>query len=501
MECGDSGLPESEGHMSLSTDDIQMKRASDLVARPRMVGLDYSSVAPVFILGDVAIILGLCLIVSLLTSDGSTSGFEFNRPIGIGILAAVAFVLTTSSRGLYKPWRMVRIVEQTTAAAMNWIFAILVVAAVVFCLKVGVSTSRLSTGILAASGLVALPASRWAIALWLRRAVADGTVRGRPSVLIGDPSGLDQVNSGQVLVRLGLREVRRFALSDPSPDAPGGLSASDGDTLKAALQFARQNRIEEIILAMPWSNVDRLENVRARLRALPIPVKLLPDEAVSELLDAPRVDFGSSIAIEVQRAPLSRFELLQKRILDISVASVALTLLLPLFAAIAVAIKMDSRGPVIFRQRRNGFGGREFTIYKFRSMTVMEDGAKVVQAQRNDRRVTRVGRFLRASSLDELPQVLNVLFGHMSVVGPRPHAIAHDDAYSKLIAGYAFRHHVKPGITGWAQVQGLRGETAELELMARRIEMDLWYINNWSILIDIKIILKTFIEVLRKDAY
>ncbi|QRG05075.1 undecaprenyl-phosphate glucose phosphotransferase [Xanthobacter dioxanivorans] len=487
--------------MSLSTDNIQVKRAGEAVARKGSGSLDYSSIAPLFVLYDVAIILGLCVLVSFFTSERGDIAFEYTHPIGIGILAAVAFVLTTSSRGLYKPWRMVRIVEQTTAAVVNWIFAMLVVAAVIFCLKVGVSTSRLSTGILAVSGLVALPASRWAMAAWLRRAAATGAVRGRPTILIGDPSELEQVVPAHLLVRLGLKETRRFSLSAPNETETGALDASDADTLKSALQFARQNRIEEILLAMPWSNIERLEAVRSRLRALPIPVKLLPDEAVSELLDAPRVDFGASIAIEVQRAPLSRLELAQKRALDISVASVALTLLLPLFLVLAVAIKLDSRGPVIFRQRRNGFGGREFTIYKFRSMTVMEDGSKVVQAQRNDKRVTRIGRFLRASSLDELPQVLNVLFGHMSIVGPRPHAIAHDDAYSKLIAGYAFRHHVKPGITGWAQVQGLRGETAELEQMARRIEMDLWYINNWSILIDIKIILKTFIEVLRKDAY
>ncbi|MFS8038719.1 undecaprenyl-phosphate glucose phosphotransferase [Xanthobacter sp. AM11] len=453
---------------------------------------------PLFVLLDVCIILSLAMLGSLITTDSAAGAFEYARPLGTGIVAAVAFVLTTTSRGLYKPWRMVRIIEQASAAALTWLFAILVVAAVIFCLKVGDDTSRLATGVFAALGFIAMPASRWAMAGWLRRAIATGAVKGRPSILIGDVAELERVVPAHVLVRLGLKEVRRFVLS--APDADGSLTEADLDTLKSALQFARQQRIEEIVLALPWSNLGRLDAVRARLRSLPLPVKLLPDEAVNDLLDAPRVDFGSSVAIEVQRAPLSRLELAQKRALDIAVASVAVTLLLPLFAIIAVAIKMDSRGPVIFRQRRNGFGGREFTIYKFRSMTVMEDGTKVVQAQRNDKRVTRTGKFLRATSLDELPQVLNVLFGHMSIVGPRPHAIAHDDAYSKLIAGYAFRHHVKPGITGWAQVQGLRGETAELELMERRIEMDLWYINNWSVVLDVKIILKTFIEVLRKDA-
>lgn len=488
--------------MSLSTDNFRVEQRGETRAAGTRAAFDYASMPPVFVMVDVTLILALSVMVDFLFTGQEVSSFEFTRPLGIGILAAVAFVLTTISRGLYKPWRMVRVVEEARAATVNWIFAILVVATVIFCLKVGGNTSRLSTGIFAVLGLVTLPASRWAIGAWFRRALESGTVRGRPSILIGDAGELEKVVPSQVLVRLGLAEVRRFGLSAPDAHAPSiGLAAAEKEALKSALQFARQHRIEEIVLAMPWSDLDRLEAVRARLRSVPLPVKLLPDEAVNELLDAPRADFGSSIAIEVQRAPLSRFELAQKRALDIAVSSIAVTLLLPLFAAIALLIKLDSRGPVIFRQRRNGFGGREFTIYKFRSMTVMEDGAKVVQAQRNDKRVTRVGRFLRASSLDELPQVLNVLFGQMSIVGPRPHAIAHDDEYSKLISGYAFRHHVKPGITGWAQVQGLRGETAELELMERRIEMDLWYINNWSVWIDIKIILKTFIEVLRKEAY
>jgi lipopolysaccharide/colanic/teichoic acid biosynthesis glycosyltransferase len=145
---------------------------------------------------------------------------------------------------------------------------------------------------------------------------------------------------------------------------------------------------------------------------------------------------------------------------------------------VALAVRLDSRGPILFRQNRNGFNGRPFRIYKFRSMTVMEDGAVVTQAKRDDARVTRVGRFLRRSSLDELPQLLNVLKGDMSLVGPRPHALAHDDHYSGLLAEYAFRHHVKPGITGWAQVNGFRGETPTIDLMKRRIDLDLQYIAN-----------------------
>jgi exopolysaccharide biosynthesis polyprenyl glycosylphosphotransferase len=179
-----------------------------------------------------------------------------------------------------------------------------------------------------------------------------------------------------------------------------------------------------------------------------------------------------------------------------------LLLLAPLLAVISLMIKLDSPGPVIFRQRRKGFNGREFTIYKFRTMSVLEDGATICQARRNDGRVTRIGRLLRATSIDELPQLVNVLEGDMSVVGPRPHALAHDDEYSNLIGRYAFRHHVKPGITGWAQVNGFRGETPEVELMKKRVDFDLWYINHWSAWLDFWITLRTCLELARgRNAY
>ncbi len=184
------------------------------------------------------------------------------------------------------------------------------------------------------------------------------------------------------------------------------------------------------------------------------------------------------------------------------VASGLLIALAPLLLTVMLLIRLETPGPVIFRQRRKGFNGQEFTIYKFRSMGVLEDGAVIPQARRNDPRVTGVGRILRVTSIDELPQLLNVLRGHMSLVGPRPHAAAHDDGYSKLIAKYAFRQHVKPGLTGWAQVNGYRGETSRLEMMERRVDFDLWYIKNWSFWIDLRILVLTCVEVFRRrNAY
>ena len=187
-----------------------------------------------------------------------------------------------------------------------------------------------------------------------------------------------------------------------------------------------------------------------------------------------------------------------KRMLDISVAAFVILLCLPVFALITLAIVLDSKGPVLFRQRRAGEAGKLFGIYKFRSMHVLEDGTNVVQALKGDARITRVGRFLRASSLDELPQLFNVLSGEMSLVGPRPHAIAHDEFYSARIANYWVRHQAKPGMTGWAQVHGARGATTELSDMQKRIDLDAWYVANESVWLDLVILARTPLEVLRQ---
>jgi undecaprenyl-phosphate galactose phosphotransferase/putative colanic acid biosynthesis UDP-glucose lipid carrier transferase len=272
--------------------------------------------------------------------------------------------------------------------------------------------------------------------------------------------------------------------------------------LDRALDEAREHSAEEFAVALAWSSKELLETVRERLRASPLPVRLLPDHTIRSVLGRRALSTGKPVpTVELQRARLTPFEWAIKRTLDIVFASTAILLLWPLFLIAAVAIKLDSEGPIIFRQRRNGFGANQFVIFKFRTMKVLEDGPTVIQACRGDIRVTRVGQFLRRSSLDELPQLFNVLNGDMSLVGPRPHALAHDNEYKNHIANYAFRHHVKPGMTGLAQVNGLRGETMHLEQMAERVKLDLWYIDHWSLSLDINILFKTCFEVLRSSAY
>jgi exopolysaccharide biosynthesis polyprenyl glycosylphosphotransferase len=197
-----------------------------------------------------------------------------------------------------------------------------------------------------------------------------------------------------------------------------------------------------------------------------------------------------------------RFHAASKRLLDLLIAVPTLILTAPLLLAVALLIRLDSAGPIVFRQTRLGLRGRPFGILKFRTMNVVEDGEHVVQAARNDARITRAGAFLRAASLDELPQLLNVIKGEMSLVGPRPHATAHDALYATLIPGYELRQSVKPGITGWAQVNGLRGGTPTLDLMRRRVEFDIWYADHASLALDVRILFRTPVEILRRrNAY
>ena len=211
--------------------------------------------------------------------------------------------------------------------------------------------------------------------------------------------------------------------------------------------------------------------------------------------------FDESIEITSAHAPADTCPV-AKDILDRSVALIALVVLAPVFLIIGAAIKFESRGPVFFRQHRNGLAGRIFSVWKFRTMSTQDDGAHISQATRNDPRVTRVGGFLRRTSLDELPQLLNVLMGEMSLVGPRPHAIAHNDYYMARIRNYAQREFVKPGISGWAQINGFRGETAELSQMVQRIEHDIWYVHNRSLLLDLRILFLTpFYGLIHKNAY
>lgn len=255
--------------------------------------------------------------------------------------------------------------------------------------------------------------------------------------------------------------------------------------------YINDSGVDVIFIALPISQKDRITRLLEHLKDTTASVYLVPDIFTYDLIQA-RIDLmGGMPVIAVLETPFLSINAFNKRVSDIVLALLILTLISPLMLGIALAVKLTSRGPVIFRQRRYGLKGEEIIVYKFRSMTVCEDGDHVPQAQKGDCRFTPIGAFLRRTSLDELPQFINVLQGRMSIVGPRPHAVAHNELYRKLIPGYMLRHKVRPGITGWAQVNGYRGETDTVEKMAARVQFDLNYMRNWCLSLDLMIISKT----------
>jgi putative colanic acid biosynthesis UDP-glucose lipid carrier transferase len=272
--------------------------------------------------------------------------------------------------------------------------------------------------------------------------------------------------------------------------------------LSALPDYVKTHRVDLIYLTLPLASQPRILNLLEDLRDTTASIYFTPDIFLFDLIQARMDAIGGMPVLAVCETPFYGLNGMIKRVSDIAIALSALVLILPVMIAIAIGIKLSSPGPVLFTQRRYGLDGREIIVYKFRTMTVLEDGAVVRQATRDDDRVTPLGAFLRKYSLDELPQFVNVLQGRMSVVGPRPHAVAHNETYRKLIRGYMIRHKVKPGITGWAQVNGLRGETDTLEKMRARIEYDLEYLRSWSLQLDLQIVLKTILVVLRtQNAY
>lgn len=263
--------------------------------------------------------------------------------------------------------------------------------------------------------------------------------------------------------------------------------------------YIKLNKIDIIYLSLPMSNNPRVLQMLDDLKDTTVSIYFLPDIFMADLIQGRMDQVGGMPVVAMCETPFTGLSGMVKRIADVGFSLGVLTLIFPILIIIAICVKLSSTGPVIFKQRRYGLDGKEILVYKFRSMTVCEDGGKVTQATKNDQRVTKVGAFLRRTSLDELPQFINVLQGRMSVVGPRPHAVSHNEMYRKMIKGYMIRHKVKPGITGWAQVNGLRGETETIDKMKARIDYDLDYLRNWSPKLDMYIVLKTFSVVFKTD--
>jgi putative colanic acid biosysnthesis UDP-glucose lipid carrier transferase len=255
--------------------------------------------------------------------------------------------------------------------------------------------------------------------------------------------------------------------------------------------YVRTHAVGVVYIALPLANVPRLSALINALRDTTASVYFVPDTFAFDLIQGRVAEINGMPVLSVCDTPFHGTDAVLKRAMDVTLGGCAFLLALPVIALIAVAVKLSSQGPALFRQRRYGLNGEEITVYKFRSMTVCEDGPIIAQATAQDHRVTKIGRFIRKTSLDELPQLFNVLQGTMSLVGPRPHAVAHNEKYRRLINGYMIRHKVRPGITGLAQVNGSRGETDTVDKMAERVRYDLEYLRNWSPWLDLKILGKS----------
>ncbi len=418
-----------------------------------------------------------------------------DKTLELAIIIAALFFFVNLLQRRYRLTRYLSHKGQIPASLSVWSETIIAFVVIGFLAQISDNYARAVVVLSYVAGIPMIALARWWLVKLVSVAARTGRVSAQRMLLIGSEADVAAFLSVHRPWNEGLlvEEMLTFRVQETDADPDQQLAMIDAD-LAAAVQRAREISPDGVMICLPWSERALIERCIEAFLNLPVAINLAPDH-VLERFDNPRiVRIGSIPSLELAPAPLTSFQILTKRLFDILGASVLLLLLMPLFAAIAVAIRTDSAGPVLFLQRRYGFNQVPFRIWKFRTMTCMDDGDVVRQASRNDPRITRTGAWLRRYNLDELPQLVNVLLGHMSLVGPRPHALAHDREFERKIGHYARRHNVRPGITGWAQVHGLRGETDTDDKMSRRVSHDLWYIDNWNIWLDIAILIRTVIS-------
>ncbi|MGY3146016.1 Undecaprenyl-phosphate glucose phosphotransferase [Bradyrhizobium sp. USDA 3397] len=408
------------------------------------------------------------------------------------MLVALNFILLTIVQQGYRLKTVTNLPRTLRMTLTTWTGLFGALLAIAFTMKVSDEFSRGTTISFYLVGLAALLAWKTVAARWTAHALRTGAFANGRALLIAEFGLATSSNAVDELGRHGYRLLRLMEIPTKELASPLLLS-SLAPRFEELIAYAREHRIEHVFLLINWSRRHAIDSILDVLKILPLPVHLVPDPNTARFLRYPLVGTGNTFTAELRRAPLTWRERALKRALDLAGASLALFVFAPVMLVTALLIKLTSPGPVFFRQTRHGFGGRAFKIFKFRTMRVLEDGPTIRQAEKNDPRVTPIGKWLRKTSIDELPQLLNVLKGDMSLVGPRPHAAAHNTEYEQIIGNYAFRHHVKPGITGWAQVNGYRGETRTLDLMQKRVEYDLWYINNWGLWLDVSIAIRTLL--------
>jgi len=445
----------------------------------------------------------ICISVALWISTAVFGETWQNAQSLAAVGASLLFYLFGEASGLYRPQRGEPVREEISRLVMAWLAVVTLLLLAGFWTK----TSAVYSRKVMTSWALFAPMLLWSWRLAVRIVVQEMRVRGyntRAAAIVGvsavgENLALRIASSPWMGIRLAGffddRSIARLEAQDlPQIEVKGGFDA--------LVEQARKREIDIVYIALPPRAEPRINQLIRRLSDTTVSVYLAYDFGGYDLLRARWSAVGDVPVMSVVENPFYGVDGVVKRIEDIVLGAIILTMIsVPMFA-IALAIRLTSRGPIFFRQRRYGLNGEEIRVLKFRTMTVCEDGEKVQQATRNDNRITRLGAFLRRTSLDELPQFLQVITGTMSIVGPRPHAVAHNEQYRSLIKGYMRRHKVKPGITGWAQVHGWRGETDTVEKMEKRVEYDLDYISRWNLGLDMKIIVMTVWSVLRgRNAY
>ncbi|GAB5504372.1 undecaprenyl-phosphate glucose phosphotransferase [Pyruvatibacter sp.] len=449
---------------------------------------------------DVAAIMLTAFTTELLYSGLVVQApIDFQRTFGLSIIAGLATVGIFAYLRLYRSDNVLRpryaSLQKTVA---GWIVVIIGLIVTAFLTKTSEDFSRGWVLLWAIATPAVILSGRFVVrqlATWM---IGQGRLARHVAIVgagpIADRLALHLRHRNPELILVGVFDDR-----STSRDPGEGTLAPIGTT-EDLVAHGQRDPLDEIIITVPMNARARLDRLIDTLAVLPVDIRVCPGMPVIEG-SVPQVSYLNDMPlISALKRPIGEWSWMAKAAFDRVAASLLLILVAPLMVLVAIAVRLESRGPALFRQRRHGFNHEVISVLKFRSMSVMEDGDVVKQASKNDARITRLGAMLRRTSLDELPQLLNVIRGDMSLVGPRPHALTHNNHYAKIIGHYANRHRVKPGITGLAQVNGMRGETDTPDKMAARIKYDLYYIDNWSVWLDIKILVRTATVVLFQEA-
>lgn len=420
--------------------------------------------------------------------------------------ALISTYVIFSAAGLYRPQRKNIIERDLGKITISWALVVLLVALIAFLTKIAFDVSRVWFSLSAVISFFSLLVFRFIQRYVVARSRRQGDYE-QPVVIVG-VNDLMRTTMERVADNpwIGYKIVGVFGLDNQPPKFSIDDSLYKGaiSNLVGFLEASQVNGqpVGQIWIVLPLSCESHIKDIISNLRAYSVDICLIPNTFGMQVLTGSLTNAAEITLVNFTDIRLRGTAEFFKSLFDRAVAFLFLILFFPVLLLIALFVKLDSKGPVLFSQRRYGINGREILVWKFRSMYVQEDGSEVLQVTRNDARVTRVGSVLRRYSLDELPQFFNVLQGSMSIVGPRPHAVSHNEEFRHRINGYMLRHKVKPGITGWAQINGWRGETDTLEKMEQRVLFDLDYIRNWSAWLDVKIILLTVARAFNgKDAY